>query len=247
MTGMDARRSPIWYRLRPAVFGSIYGIGFFGGNLFDISRGVAPVPVIAVLGLRLGGERGETVLLWLAVAAIVLAWAARVWGSAYLRAGTVWNADALDDTLIVAGPFRFVRNPLYSATILLAVGFGLFAPPLGCAIVVVGNIAFVCALISVETPLLRSRYGETFDRFVAAVPALVLRFTPANVAGATVVEPSYASGFRSEIFFAAFALGAIALGIGGAAALPIFYVLAIVGYVARVVLTRRERAIRMNR
>jgi protein-S-isoprenylcysteine O-methyltransferase Ste14 len=233
--------------LRPAVFGTIYGVGFLGGNLFDVARGVAPLPVIAVLGPRLGGELGEHVLLWFAVTAIVLAWAARVWGSAYLRAGTVWNADALDDRLIVAGPFRFVRNPLYSATILLAIGFGLFAPPLGCAIVIAGNIAFVYALISVETPLLRARYGETFDRFVAAVPTLVPRFSPANVAGATVVEPSYASGFRSEVFFAAFAFGAIALGIGGAAALPIFYALAILGYIARVVLTRRDRAVRTDR
>lgn len=247
MSGMDARRSPFWYRFRPAVFGTIYALGFVGGNLFDAARGVAPRPVIVVLGPRLGGERGETVLLWLAVAAIVLAWAVRVWGSAYLRAGTVWNADALDEKLVVAGPFRFVRNPLYSATILLAVGFGLFAPPLGCAIVIVGNVAFVYALISVETPLLRARYGETFDRFVAAVPALVPRFSPANVAGATIVQPSYASGFRSEVFFAAFALGAIALGIDGAAALPIFYALAILGYVARVVLTRRERAVRTHR
>jgi hypothetical protein len=96
----------------------------------------------------------------------------------------------------------------------------------------------VYALIAEESALMRARYGATFDRFVAAVPSLVPRLTPADVPGTTRVTPSLSAGLRSELFTGALAIGMMVLAIGGARALPVFYAIIVVGYVARVVASR---------
>jgi protein-S-isoprenylcysteine O-methyltransferase Ste14 len=240
---METRHSPWWYRGRAYLIALIYFCVFcpvyFEPRLYGSST-----PAFVSLG-RPFGEAGVEIVLWLGVAAIVLCWLVRTWGSAYLRPATVWNADALTDRLIVDGPFRYVRNPLYFGNVLLAVGLGLFAPLPGFVLAVVANTAFVYALIGEESSLMRARYGTTFDRFVAAVPALFPRFSPAAVPGTLRGEPSFMAGMRSEFFTAGFAAGAVALAIGGTRALPLFYAFAIAGYVARVLTSRIEARIRV--
>lgn len=202
--------SPWWYRRRFLTIGCVYGAGFFFGNLLTgMLGGRPPEPAFIVWGKALGPD-GHRVLLVAMVVAALAAWALRAWGGAYLRPEVVWNADALGDRLLVDGPFRFVRNPLYLGNVLLAAGVGLLAPPLGFALIVGGNIWIVLGLMQVETALLRARYGPAFDAYAAAVPALIPRLTPAPVAGAGRAAPSLALGLRSELYSAALALSLIA-------------------------------------
>jgi len=235
---METQRSPWWYRARAGVIGLIYFCTFFLGYLVaGLYR--STTPAFVTLG-QFFGEAGIEIALWFSVAAIMLCWLVRVWGSAYLHATTVWNADALTDRLIVDGPFRYVRNPLYLGNVLLAIGVGLWAPLPGFVFCVAANTAFVYALIGEESTLMRARYGTTFDRFVAAVPALVPRITAADVADTVRAEPSFPSGLRSELFLAGLAAGAVAFALGGTRALPIFYGLGIAGFVARLLASRFE-------
>ena len=218
------------------MIAAIYFVSFWLGYALTGARGE---PAFLEFGRHFGAA-GIRIVLWASVAAVASCWLVRVWGSAYLRPATVWSADALTDRLIVSGPFRYVRNPLYLGNVLLAVGFGLFAPLPGFALVVVANVAFVYALIAEESTLMRARYGSTFERFVVAVPALFPRFTPADVPGTLRAEPSLAAGLRSEVFTASLTVGAFALALGGTRALPLFYACGVAGYVGRLVVSQKD-------
>jgi protein-S-isoprenylcysteine O-methyltransferase Ste14 len=201
--------SPWWYRGRFGTIGAVYFVGFFFGNLIaGVIAHATPLPAYIVWGAALGGH-GKDILLAAMVVLVTLAFAIRSWGGSYLRPEVVWNADALGDRLLVDGPFRFVRNPLYLGNMLLAMGVGLLAPPLGWVLIVAGNLWVALGLMRVETTLLRGRYGAAFDAYAAAVPALVPRLVPANVPGTAVATPALAVGLRSELMTAAIALSSI--------------------------------------
>ena len=233
---MNQRHSPWWYRFRELLFPAIYFVGFVGAYTF--APGSDPgLPASVVFGRSIG-ERGPELLLALATLCVIGCWAIRVWGAAYLRAAVVWNQDALDHRLIVAGPFRFLRDPLYLGSLLLAVGFGLLAPPLGFAFIVVAHLILVQLLVREEATLMRARYGATYDSYRAAVPSLVPRLVPANVPGSETVRPSLAQGLRSEVFSAGFALAMVLFAFGGPRMLPAFYAIGISGYLANQILRR---------
>jgi protein-S-isoprenylcysteine O-methyltransferase Ste14 len=198
--------------MRLFTIGAVYFCGFFFGNLITGLLGVAPEPAAMEWGRHLG-PYGARILLGAGFALAAAAWALRVWGGAYLRPDVVWNQNALGDRLLVDGPLRYVRNPLYLANVLLAAGAGLLAPPIGFAIVVAGNLLVVLGLMRVETRVLRERYGATFDAYAAAVPALLPRLTPAHVSGTARVTPSPGPALRSEFFSAAIALALLLLSI----------------------------------
>jgi protein-S-isoprenylcysteine O-methyltransferase Ste14 len=234
---MTQRHSPWWYRFREFIFGGIYFVGFLGSSILQPDGH----PTFVTAG-RFLGDRGPELLLATATLAVVLCWAIRVWGASYLRAAVVWNPDALDHRLIVAGPFRYLRDPLYLGTILLAVGFGLLAPPSGFAFIVGANLILVSLLVREETALMRVRYGATYDAYRAAVPSLIPRFTAATVPGSETVKPSLAQGLRSEIFSAGFAIAMVLLAFGGPAMLPEFYTIGAAGLIASLIARRLPQA-----
>ena len=191
--------------MRFLTIGTVYFGGFFFGNLITGLLGLNPEPAAAQWGAHLG-PHGPRILLAIGFVSTVVAVALRVWGGAYLRPEVVWNSDALGDRLLVDGPFRYVRNPLYLGNVFLAAGTGLLAPPIGFAILVAGNVLVAFGLISVETRLLRGRYGARFDAYAAAVPALIPRLTPAHLEGTATAAPSVGPALRSEIFAVLIAL-----------------------------------------
>ena len=138
--------SPWWYRGRTLVFAAIYFAGFFLGGAISF----------ATTGKYVALATGSFTLAAFAAACVALCLVLRVWGSSYLHAGIVWSADARSDEFFVAGPFRFVRNPLYLGTIFLAIGVGLMAPPVGCAFIIAANLVFIVMLCLLYTSARRS-------------------------------------------------------------------------------------------
>jgi protein-S-isoprenylcysteine O-methyltransferase Ste14 len=189
-------QSPWWYQRRSAVFALLYFIGFAGGWLAMGAHRYVPA---------YGGNRG---LLILAVLFTIACLAIRAWGSSFLTAATVWNANAKTDKLIIAGPFRYTRHPLYLGNAFLAVGFGLLAPLPGAIFIVVANALFIAALIRHEEALMLRHYGDAFRNYCASVPPFFPRVIPAAPDG--LLNPSLAQGVLSEIFTAAIAAGLFA-------------------------------------
>lgn len=234
-------RSPWWYRRRDAVFGIIYAAGFFGAWAFATATQHPYQALLWTLG-RHYGENG-----WMGVAALMLllmaaSYALRLWGSSYLHTSVVWSDDARTDSLIVAGPFRYTRNPLYLGNVLMALGFGLFAPLFGWVVINVLNAAFIVALIRWEERGLRARYGEVFDAYCQSVPQVFPRIPPA--APNAFVRPSLSEGLRSEIFVGCLFAGMIVIlitpSVYGFTAFVALYVTGIVAQ--RIAAGRRENS-----
>ncbi|HEX2715284.1 MAG TPA: isoprenylcysteine carboxylmethyltransferase family protein, partial [Candidatus Acidoferrales bacterium] len=55
---------------------------------------------------------------------LVVAALIRTWASSYLHAGVVYAAEVKTESLVADGPYRRVRNPLYFANVLMAIGMG---------------------------------------------------------------------------------------------------------------------------
>ena len=216
-------RSPLWFRLRGLIFALIFVAGFAGGW---IATSISGKPYhVSRLGLEI------------ATGLMFLCWLLRTWGSAYLHADVVWNPNASAQSLIVKGPFRYTRSPLYLGNLCMALGIGLFASPVGFAIIVVGTLLFALMLAHYETDDLRKKFGPLVDAYVATVPALLPRLTPARVEGTSHAVPSLVQGIRSEIFTGALTVGMIVLCVFGERGVPVFTVLWVGGWIAQQILT----------
>jgi protein-S-isoprenylcysteine O-methyltransferase Ste14 len=81
--------------------------------------------------------------------------------------------------LVVVGPYRFVRNPMISAVLIVLIGEALF---LGSRVLAIWAVVFF--LINaiyfrlLEEPGLDRRFGEEYRRYKAAVPRWIPRPTP---------------------------------------------------------------------
>ncbi|HET9392101.1 MAG TPA: methyltransferase [Candidatus Rubrimentiphilum sp.] len=230
--------SPWWYRGRTYVFAAIYFGGFFFGALVSVALHGRYIPAVVELGNRLG-PNGRIALFALAALCAAICYVLRVWGSSYLRAGIVWNADARSDTLLIAGPFRYVRNPLYLGNTFLAVAAGLMAPVAGCVFIIIANVVFVIALGRHEEVILERTYGERFRAYAAQVPSLVPRLTP--VAAQGDVKPSLVQGLLSEVFTGAILLGIILAVVDQRRGGLDFFVLYVGGIIAQRMIARAQR------
>jgi len=119
---------------------------------------------------------------WLAWTTTILALAIAV-SSAWLvntavrRLGKQWSLAARiveGHDLIDDGPYRFVRNPIYTGMLGMLVATGLTVSPLlpllaACAIFVVGTYIRV----RIEERLLRETFGPRFDHYARKVPAMI--------------------------------------------------------------------------
>jgi protein-S-isoprenylcysteine O-methyltransferase Ste14 len=228
--------SPWWYRHRALVIFAIYAIGFLAGNAVSRMwphRGFVPSFV------RIAPQHAEAVL-WAATAVTFAGAALRFWGSSYLRPETVWNPDALRGRLLVDGPFRYVRNPLYLGNVLQAIGIGVLSPPFGWATIAVGNTTFALLLAAHESRGLRAEYGDAYAAYARVVPALVPRPTPAHVEGSMRGSPSFGAGVRAELLTLGLACGMAAFTVVGD--IRVFFAALAVGWIAQATLRARTAA-----
>lgn len=208
MTGSSGSgaQSPTWFQRRSAVFALVFAIGFFGGWAVSFATLGRYEPAFVTVGSHLG-MAGTAIAACMAL--IVIAMALRVWGSSYLSALTVWDEAVHTDALVIAGPFRFVRHPLYLGNVLLAIGFGAMAPLFGWIFIVVADAIFIRSLIVFEDAQLAARYGDEFQAYQRAVPAMFPR--PIPVASRQAVRPSLKQGLSAESFTMFVLAGVISL------------------------------------
>ena len=70
---------------------------------------------------------------------VFLAAGLRTWRAAYLRTEVVHDTAQHSEALVAEGPFRYTRNPLYLASLLMAVGIGVLASRSGFIFLVLTN------------------------------------------------------------------------------------------------------------
>ncbi|HYK54784.1 MAG TPA: methyltransferase [Candidatus Eremiobacteraceae bacterium] len=154
------------------------------------NRGALLVPVALVL-LIFG--RPSLLSAQIGIAVAILGELLRIWAVGY--SGETTRADIVTaPALVTAGPYGMIRNPLYVANALIALGFWYaFAGGISAGeatvtfVVVVGLVALVYAIIiPLEEAYLAGHFGDAYRRYVAAVPRIFptgSSLTPADRAG----------------------------------------------------------------
>jgi protein-S-isoprenylcysteine O-methyltransferase Ste14 len=203
--------TPWDFRFRGILFGVLYGFAFFFGFIIQSALGGSLAPTYAVIAKPFGDD-GIHAGAWIATTLCFIGFFIRWWGASYLTSGVVWSGDVVTGGVEVAGPFRFVRNPLYLGNLIIALGIGLAGPPAVTVLVVAVNIAYVLRLIAVEERFLAQTHGATYDSYRAAVPRLTPRLRAA-LAQSSGAAPATVDGFLGELFTLGFAFGMAAIAL----------------------------------
>ena len=115
--------------------------------------------------------------------------ALRCWAVGY--SGVTTRGDVVSaPQLVTAGPYAYVRNPLYVGNFLTAVGFTLAftggnASPERAALAVLAlgiMLAVYATIVPHEEAFLRRTFGSAYDDYARRVPAVIPRLRPAQPA-----------------------------------------------------------------
>jgi protein-S-isoprenylcysteine O-methyltransferase Ste14 len=139
----------------PLLFVAGYALGWWIGRISPIGAGAAPIPVLEVAGAIVAGAG-------LAIAA----WAM----STFALSGTAIMPNQPASTLVVHGPYRYSRNPMYVALTLLYVGLVLvtrtwWALPLLPVVLVL----LFKTVIAREERYLGTEFGEAYTDYTRRV------------------------------------------------------------------------------
>lgn len=214
------KASALEFRLRFWIFLVIYVLGFTAPWDFALHLdGSGPNAHVWGLLAAMLGKTGaisvsaafNVLLVFGIVCAFAGAWF-RTWGAAYLGYGTVHDGAMVGDGVVAAGPYRYVRNPLYIGTWENTVALGLLMPPSGAVFTLVAVTIFQVRLILGEEAFLARSLGQPYFDYCARVPRLVPRFTRLSEARTGHQEVAWLRAFAGEIFYWGVALSFVALG-----------------------------------
>jgi len=147
--------------------GAIFAAGLIGGGLAPVLALNGAVEPIAALD----GAVGHALGLALALTGIVAVFAAQ------LAMGDAWRIGVDPDErtqLVTDGPFRLVRNPIYSAILPTVLGLALMVPsPLALVALALLAIGLELQVRLVEEPYLLRTHGDAYARYAARVGRFV--------------------------------------------------------------------------
>ena len=225
------------FRYRYFLIMAIYAVGF---SCYRIDHRNAAQALLSLIGQ----DNNLFAIRWLiAFGALVIALGAllRTWAAAYLNSDVVHDTALHRDKLVADGPYGRLRNPLYAGVFLMNAGLGLLASRLGFCFIVFATFVFYWRLLLREEAQLLATQGESYARFLEAVPRLWPSLTPRFPASGR--KPEWGQAFLGELTIWAVALAAlmyaVTLRIGITYA--IIFLALIWGVIAQVRL-RRKRA-----
>jgi protein-S-isoprenylcysteine O-methyltransferase Ste14 len=136
----------------PLVFAGLFAIGVALNKFFPHMGFIGPVRAVG-----------------LAVAIIGFAGVGLPGIIALRRAGTSPNPNQPTTALVVTGPYRFTRNPLYLSMALIYAGIAFIAVSAGALVLLPVAMAIVNRNAMLEEAYLERRFGETYRAYKARV------------------------------------------------------------------------------
>ncbi|MBM3768189.1 MAG: isoprenylcysteine carboxylmethyltransferase family protein [Acidobacteria bacterium] len=165
-----------------------------GGDRFDRrNEGWAPLILIRLFGLatavsvwRAFAQAGDEASNWLGVAVTAA-------GSVLLVSMFVALGHNLTDTVqtrasaqfVRHGPYRFIRNPMYTGILVFSTGLGLALNSVWVAIFGTATFAMLAIRTRTEEKVLRARFGAQYESYVHEVGRFFPRITPDGDRAAT--------------------------------------------------------------
>jgi protein-S-isoprenylcysteine O-methyltransferase Ste14 len=201
--GNEMKATQFEFRYRLIIIVLLYMVGFWAPWTWTAGHYLPPAAT-AWLALstwlaRLGWLPLEQATLLVTVVAILFgfvgAWL-RVWGTAYLSAGVVHSAAMHGERMMAAGPYRYVRNPLYLGSWFFSASVAILMPPSGAVVSLLLLGLFYFRLILGEEAFLAGTIGESYLEYKTLVPRLVPALRPRIPASAA--RPEWATSIVAE-------------------------------------------------
>lgn len=191
------RASVFEFRYRDIIIRLIY-LASFLCYLLD------PEMVGSILAGMLAEQSGQlTVRAWthlVLLAGTTLVFCAvliRTWATAYMGWNVMRNPRLHTDRLITAGPFGYMRNPLYLGNLLMVAGVSVMFSRTGMVLLVAGNLLLIYRLVLLEESQLGRTHGPSFQAYCRAVPRWIPLLKPR--VQALDYSPSFKHGILGEL------------------------------------------------
>ena len=198
------------FKNRALVFGLIFAFSF-PLYVLDHENSTAALSNWLAARLQMDGNFLAHVLFAFAGLLLVVAAVIRTWASAYLQKEVVYAAEVKTQWLVADGPYRRVRNPLYFANVLMALGMGSMMSRTGFLVVLLAMLAFCYRLIIREEGELQEGQGEEYERYRKAVPRLVPSLRP-RIASSDR-KAMWTDGFKAESWYWGFAVALVVFAV----------------------------------
>lgn len=198
------------FKNRALVFGIIFGLSF---PLYSLDPQNSTLALAGLLWKILGinDDLIARILFAFAAGLLIMAAFARTWASAYLQADVVYAAHVKTASLVADGPYRHVRNPLYFANVLMAIGMGGLMSRTGFLVAVTALLVFTYRLIFREESELTATQGSQYEQYLQAVPRLWPALQPRLASAGAAAR--WADGFKAEGWCWGFAAAVVAFAI----------------------------------
>jgi protein-S-isoprenylcysteine O-methyltransferase Ste14 len=100
----------------------------------------------------------------------LMAWALMRLGGNYQLGG---SAPRAADELVIVGPYRFIRHPMYTAALSISLGLAFLVQSLGFFAVFCIYLYLILTLIPIEEEEMQSAYNDRFSAYRAKVKKLI--------------------------------------------------------------------------
>ncbi len=201
---MNLAASAWEFRYRFWILGAWFWLSFFAYRIDENNFGESIAQFLCGLAGRIATLGDVRVVYVAGVLLSIMAALLRTWATAYIRLEVKVDGALHTHTVVAEGPYRYVRNPLYLGTDMLALGYSVMASRLGAVLLVGGIILFNYRIILREERELALAQGESYERFRRRVPRLWPLRRPQLAE--SVCKPNWGSGLMGEMFFWGLAL-----------------------------------------
>jgi protein-S-isoprenylcysteine O-methyltransferase Ste14 len=196
------KATPFEFRFRFFILAILYLLGFAAPwNYWLHLDSIRTWQLFAAWPARSGWISFSTatiVVLLLGIAFALVGAFLRTWGTAYLSPSVVQDGAMHGEGVIAAGPFRYVRNPLYLGNLIHTFALALLMPPSGAMFCILAIGLFQLRLIAAEESFLTAKLGAPYLAYCAKVPRLIPALTPRVAASA--MQPKWPLAFLGEIY-----------------------------------------------
>jgi protein-S-isoprenylcysteine O-methyltransferase Ste14 len=109
-----------------------------------------------------------------------MGWARLLLAGALFPPGAAAEENGVPQRLVVEGPYRYVRNPLYDGDFCLILGAALLTRSWALVLVAALDLALLAFQLPLEERELRERFGVPYRHYCELVPRFVPRRRPVN-------------------------------------------------------------------